>query len=283
MVFTRKLTFDLERTLRVLGQWLLAHKVPLPLDFKSSPLKESARLTQEEHSFLFWLAESHLDRHSPVEARPAGPRPCPDRGEHCRVLGVAQAILLGCDALRDRKEIPHVTQLREAFKEANPELKKLFDAIGDYLQNCELLHEGKWKDITAAAQMNGSKSPIHDHVAVCVTPRELRDQISDLARFMRYVDVASLQSQYSSKPLARGFSLRRRPRPLLLAEMQAALVEEGWTYQEAGGLIDDGESPEPEKVIERVRKRIKSRFKVPKRSKKAKGGTPDEPDTPVAA
>jgi hypothetical protein len=324
MGLTRKLMFNLEKTLRELGGRLLTLRVPLPVGFTASPLKNDGRLTPEEHSFLIWLAAAHIARHSRFEARPGGPRPrpCPDRDTHCHLHGIAQAILIGCDALRDRKEIPHVTQLREAFKAGRAELRKLSDAIEDYLQNCKLLHEGKWKDITEEAQMNGS--PIHDHVAVCEWPQNLHDQIAELADFMNQVDMGSLQPQYSSIPLARGFSLRQRPRPLLLAEMQSALVDDGWSYLEAGELIDDGESTEVEKIIERVRKRVNKRFSMPKTTldrerEKAKGATqgaakptgnandtaraedaattpkapndapkppaptPDDPDTPVAA
>lgn len=288
MGLTRKLMFNLEKTLRELGGRLLMRRVPMPAGFTASPLKDDGRLTPEEHSFLFWLAASHIDRHSRFEARPGGPRPrpCPDRDTHCLLHGIAQAILIGCDALRDRKEIPHVTQLREAFKEGRVDLRKLSDAIEDYLQNCKLLHEGKWKGITEEAQMNGS--PIHDHVAVCEWPQGLHDRIAELADFMNKVDMASLQPQYSSRPLARGFSLRQRPRPLLLAEMQSALVDDGWSYLEAGELIDDGESSEVEKVIERVRKRINTRFSTPKtklerEKEKAKSATQDAAKPTITA
>jgi hypothetical protein len=278
----RALKFDLDLALRKLGRWLVAQGEPLPLGLPSSQIKDDGSpISPEERSFLFWLAVGHLERHAFVELRPSDPPPCPERESLCRRAGAAQAILLGCDAGRDRKEIPHVAQLREAFKQAHLHLKKLVDAIEDYLDNCDILHRDRWDKMPAVIHEPGSKVKIHNHHAVCELPDALASEVADVARFMLLVDGVSLRPQYASQPLARGFNLRHRPRPLLLAEMQAALADNGWKdHREIGEIIDDGQKGRPDQIEDRIRKRIKSRLPRNKNARNAKKA--DSPATPLS-
>lgn len=277
MALTSKLSFQLDPSLRKLGRWLLEQGVPLPVGFAASPLNDGVRLTADEHSFLFWLAIGHVERHSFVQRPQEDKPPCPDRDDRCRLAGAAHAILLGCDAVRDRKEIPHVDQLRHAFRKAQSHLRELLEAIDAYGENCKLLHEGKWKDLPEWTQQYGAKMCLHDHEGVCVIPHDLGASVRDLARDMRDVDETSLQSQYSSKPLANGFSLEERIRPFLFAEMQAALVDDGWRYEDVATMIDDGQDGLPHQIVDRIRKRIKA-ARLPRKARPSDASPPGAPD-----
>src|SRR5262249_25484632 len=153
--------------------------------------KDEGLLSVEERAFVFWLAVGHLRRHTPLEVQPADAPLCPDRGGDCRNAGAAEAILLGCDALRDRKEIPPGQELRVAFKKAPPHLQALIAAVDDYLENCGILHRDRWDKIPAAAHAPKSPVTIHDHRAVCELPDLLGDRVHEVVRLMRHVDKVS--------------------------------------------------------------------------------------------
>jgi hypothetical protein len=249
------LRFDLDQTLRTLGRWLVEHE-GLPPRYSESPLKPGGLLSREEHSFLFWLAVGHLNRHAPVAPDARDPAPCPQKDAPCRAAGVARAIIDGCDALRDRKEIPHVGDLRRAFGEAAPALKKLIDALDDYRESCAILHRQRWNKIPARAQKPRSRVVIHAHAFVCELPDDLRDKVVRFGRLLRLVDAVSLAPQYASKATAAAFAPGRRPRPLLIAQMQADLALDGWELDEIAGMTGDGQKGEPGQIRDRIRKRI---------------------------
>jgi|SRR5579871_86985 len=246
--------FDLDAALRKLGQSLI-ERDGLPGSQAANRLRSEGLIGASEHSFLICLAAAHLTRHTPVEVRPDDPPPCPNRKGACRSAGLARAIIRGCDALRDRKELKHVSELRAVVAETDRTLAKLTTALDEYIASNEILHERRWRGIPEAAQRAGSKVRVHVHANVCGIPSRVRERAMSLRRCLAVMEERSLASQFASAAVAANRP-GRKWRPLLLAEMQADMVRGGWHLAEVAKIVDDGIGGEPVVVRDRIRKRV---------------------------
>ena len=248
--------FDLDATLRSLGRRLMESD-GLPIDCPASLLRDKDRIREDEHAFLMGLVIGHYRRHEIGSTPSADVHPCPNGAAPCKNLGLARALMRGCMALRDRRQMQHVQDLRDVIAETDLTLTKLSDEITRYLSTCETLHRTAWKGIPPAAQQRESKVRIHIHDDVCVMPQRLGDWARKFRRGLAMLDAVSLVPQYASKDIAANKPGQRR-RPLLVAAMQADLMADGWDVGDAAEIVDDNLGGGWDVVKDRVRKRVAS-------------------------
>jgi hypothetical protein len=276
-LFLRK--FNLTTNVRRLGRWLLDRFGP-PRWAAPVPIRDDGPIDDGEFAFLSALASEHEELHTvdmAIEGQPV-PRRCEDYGRACRSLGVARALRLGLDGItnvRRRKLLGHVaasvTDAAIALAEADRALALYFGKkSAPREQNAA---SGNPTDAPspghpvtvpsgASARVDGAgvhgaavAYMLHDHEHACILPATLRVPVRELHASLRRFAALGLGPAIAAHRERTARPGRKR-RPPVLALVEEALSDEGFTHREVVELIDDGYGGTVAQRIDRMRKAI---------------------------
>jgi hypothetical protein len=244
-LFLRK--FNLTTNVRRLGRWLLDKLGPPPWA-PAVPTRQQGPIDDAEFAFLSALANDHEELHTiemATEGKPP-PRRCESYGRACRAFGVARALRVGLDGIANIRGRRLLRDVAGSVADAAVALAEVDRTLARYCGE---------SDAGLARSHGRAVTYMHDHQHACVLPATLRAPIRELRASLRTFCALGLGPAIAAHREKTARPGRKR-RPPVLALMEEALSDEGFTHREVVALIDDGYGGSTVQRVDRMRKAV---------------------------